>query len=139
MKRRRGGRFWGAVACALLLLVAVAIWQWETLARWAIVTTVERMADVRLTLGPMTLRTDRAVFENVRVTSLLDEPIATIARLSIAYNLRDLLPSGKRRWPDRHRSRDAASDDHPASRRELQHSRAASHGSPSQEPTAVDS
>ena len=42
-------------------------------------------------------------------------------------------------WPDRHRSRDAASDDHPASRRELQHSRAASHGSPSQEPTAVDS
>ena len=98
MKRRRGGQFWGAVACALLLLVAVAIWQWETLARWAIVTTVERMADVRLTLGPMTLRTDRAVFENVRVTSLLDEPIATIARLSIAYNLRDLLPSGKRRF-----------------------------------------
>ncbi|MGA9944410.1 MAG: hypothetical protein WBP75_05155, partial [Candidatus Cybelea sp.] len=98
MKRRRGGRFWGAVAFALLFLAGLAIWQREALARWAIVATVERMVDVRISFGPMTLRTDRAVFENVLVTSLRDEPIATIARLSIAYNLRDLLPGGQRRF-----------------------------------------
>ncbi len=70
MKRKRGGRFWGAVALALVLLAALAIWQWETLARWAIIATVERMVEVRLSLGPMTLRTDRAVFEDVQVASL---------------------------------------------------------------------
>ena len=98
MKRTRGGRFWGAVTFALLFLVALAIWQREALARWAIVATVERLVNVRISFGPMTLRTDRAVFEEVRVTSLRDEPIATIARLSIAYNLRDLLPGGQRRF-----------------------------------------
>ncbi|MGB8910383.1 MAG: translocation/assembly module TamB domain-containing protein [Candidatus Cybelea sp.] len=98
MKRRTGSRFWGAVAFALLFLAGLVIWQREALARWAIVTTVERLVNVRISLGPMTLRTDRAVFEDVRVTSLRDEPIATIARLSIAYDLRDLFPGGQRRF-----------------------------------------
>jgi hypothetical protein len=98
MKRRRGGRLWGSVAIALLIVVALALWQWETLARLAIIAGVEHFVDVRLSFGEMTLRTNRAVFEDVRVTSLQDEPIATIARLSLEYNLRDLFPGGERRF-----------------------------------------
>ncbi|MGC1380844.1 MAG: translocation/assembly module TamB domain-containing protein [Candidatus Baltobacteraceae bacterium] len=98
MRRTRGGRVWGAVTIALLLLAGLAIWQWETLARWAIVAAVEHFAGVRVSFGPMTLAPDRAVFEDVRVESLRDEPIAEIARLVIAYDLRDLFPGGQRRF-----------------------------------------
>lgn len=97
MKRRRGGPFWG-VAIALLIIAAIAVWQWETLARFAIIATVERLADVRLSFGKMSLASDRAVFEDVLVTSLRNEPIAEIARLYLAYDLRDLLPGGRRRF-----------------------------------------
>jgi len=44
----------------------------------------------------MLLASDRAVFEDVRITSLRNEPIAEIPRLEVAYDLRDWLPGGKR-------------------------------------------
>jgi autotransporter translocation and assembly factor TamB len=93
MKRRRGR--WH-VAAAIAALAALAFWQWPTLSRLAITTLVTSAARVRLSFGAMTLTPDRAVFQNVRVTSFGGEPIATIVRLVVTYDLRELLPGGKR-------------------------------------------
>jgi TamB, inner membrane protein subunit of TAM complex len=93
MKRGRG-RWYAAVA--IVALAALAFWQWQTLARLAITTQAASTGHVRLSFGAMTLTTDRAVFQDVRVTSLEGEPIAAIARLALTYDIRDLLPGGKR-------------------------------------------
>ena len=98
MKRKQRRRLWGEIAIALLLVVTIALWQWQTLARLAIVAAVEAVAHVRLTIGKATVGADRAVFENLSLTSLDGEPIAAIGRLSLAYNLPDLLPGGSRRF-----------------------------------------
>lgn len=95
MKQGRA-RVYVAVAMGLLCIVAIAFWQRQTLARLAIAAAAASFAQVRVSFGSMHLTTQQAVFENVRVTSLSDEPIATIARLSLTYDLRDLLPGGKR-------------------------------------------
>ena len=96
MKRKQRRRLWGAVALALAGIVALTLWQWQALARLAVVAAVEGAAHVRLHFRDATLRLDRAVFEDVAVTSQRGEPIATIARLSLSYDLRDLLPGGSR-------------------------------------------
>jgi len=85
---------WSAVA--LLAIVALVLWQWKALARLAITATAASIAHVRLSFDPITLRLDRAVFEDVRVTSAHGEPIARIDRIALTYDLRDLLPGGKR-------------------------------------------
>jgi hypothetical protein len=96
MKRKQRRRLWGAAAIALVAVVALALWQWQALVRLAIVAAVEGTAHVRLHFGHATLRPNRAVLVNVVVTSQRDEPIATIPRLSVTYDLRDLLPGGGR-------------------------------------------
>ncbi len=96
MKRKHRRRLWGASALVLAAVVALAFWQWQALVRLAIVAAVEGTAHVRLHFGHATLRPNHAVLVNVVVTSQRDEPIATIPRLSIAYDLRDLLPGGSR-------------------------------------------
>ncbi len=84
------------VAVALLLVVALAFWQREALARLAIVAAAASFAHVRLSFDSMDLTAERAVFRGVRVSSLRGEPIAGIERLAVTYDLRDLLPGGKR-------------------------------------------
>jgi autotransporter translocation and assembly factor TamB len=96
MKRKERRRLWGAAAIALACIVALALWQWQALARLAIVAAVEATVHVRLALANATLGWNRAVLENVSVTSFRGEPIATVRRLSLEYNLRDLLPGGSR-------------------------------------------
>jgi len=92
------GRVRGYIGSAVVLLaiVALALWQWKALARFAITATAASVAHVRLSLDPVTLTLDRAVFENVLVTSVRGEPIARIDRIALTYDLRDLLPGGKR-------------------------------------------
>ncbi len=96
MKRTQRRRLWGGAAIALAAVVALAFWQWQALLRLAIVAAVEGTAHVRLHFTHATLRPSRAIFVNVSVTSQRGEPIATIPRLSVAYDLRDLLPGGSR-------------------------------------------
>jgi len=92
------GRLRGYIGSVVVLLaiVALALWQWKALARFAIAATAASIAHVRLSLDPVTLTLDRAVFENVRVTSVSGEPIARIDRIALTYDLRDLLPGGTR-------------------------------------------
>lgn len=80
----------------LLCIAAIAFWQRQALVRLAIADAAASFAHVRVSFASMHVTAQQAVFENLRVTSLSDEPIATIARLSLTYDLRDLLPSGKR-------------------------------------------
>jgi hypothetical protein len=80
----------------ILSIAALAFWQRQTLARFAIVATADAMAHVRLSFGAMTLGSNRVAFDDVRVTSTRGDPIAEIPRLAVAYDLRDLLPGGKR-------------------------------------------
>jgi translocation and assembly module TamB len=98
MRRARGRRWWGLAALALLCTVALALWQWQALARLVIVAGAERLAQVRLSYGDATLGIDRAVFYDVRVTSLRGEPIANVSRLSVEYDLRTMLFGGDRRF-----------------------------------------
>ena len=62
----------------------------------AIVAGAQTFAHVNLSFGRAQIGSDRAVFDNVRVTSFRNEPIAQISHLEIAYDLRDLLPGGRR-------------------------------------------
>lgn len=96
MKRIARTRWWAVVTIALFCLFLVALWQWQSLARVLIVAGAEKLAQVRLSFERSQIGTDRAVFENVRVTSFRNEPIAQIRRLEVAYDLRDLLPGGRR-------------------------------------------
>ncbi|HEY2473866.1 MAG TPA: translocation/assembly module TamB domain-containing protein [Candidatus Cybelea sp.] len=95
MKQKRG-RIFAGTAIVLLAVVALGLWQWERIARAIIVNAVASFANVHVSFGDMRLRWSSASFDNVVVTSFHDEPIATIARLFITYQLRDLLPGGKR-------------------------------------------
>lgn len=98
MRRARGRRWWGLAALVLLGTVALALWQWPALARLVIVAGAERLAQVHLSYRDATLRLDRAVFYDVRVTSLRGEPIADVSRVSVEYNLRTMLFGGDRRF-----------------------------------------
>jgi hypothetical protein len=95
MKRRTGQRVWGAIAIVLLCIVALFLWQWRNLARLTIGAAAAAVAHVDLSFENLNLGLDRAVFDRVRVTSLRGEPIASIARLSLAYNFSDLF-AGRR-------------------------------------------
>jgi autotransporter translocation and assembly factor TamB len=96
MKRMRVRRGWGAAAIVVLCIVALAIWQWQVLARFALVTTADSIAHVRISFRQMTLRLDHGVFDDVRIASLQNEPIAEIPRLTVSYDLKDLFPGGRR-------------------------------------------
>jgi TamB, inner membrane protein subunit of TAM complex len=90
------GRGLWYVAAAIVVLAALAFWQWPTLVRLAITTVVASAGRVRLSFETMTLTINRAVFQNVGVTSLGGEPIATVARLTVTYDLHDLLSGSGR-------------------------------------------
>ncbi len=96
MKRTPQRRWWTAAVLVLFCAVLVALWQWQALARLAIVAGAQTFVHVRLSFGRMQIGADRAVFENVRVTSFRNEPIAQIPRFELSYDLRDLLPGGRR-------------------------------------------
>jgi autotransporter translocation and assembly factor TamB len=85
---------WAGAVIGLLCLV-VAFWQWQALARLAVIAGADAMLHVRVSVERSAIVLNQATFENVSVVSLRDEPIARIRRLSLAYDLRDLL-GGKR-------------------------------------------
>jgi len=95
MKSKRVRGYIGS-AVVLVAIVALGVWQLKALARFAITATAASVAHVALSFDPITLTLDRAVFQNVRVTSMRAEPIARIDRIVLTYDLRDLLPGGKR-------------------------------------------
>ncbi len=96
MKGTRKRRWWSAAAIALFCLAVVAFWQSQTLLRLAIVGGAQALGHVHLSFGHTHIGSDRAVFENVHVSSLGNEAIAWIPRLEVGYDLRDLLPGGRR-------------------------------------------
>jgi hypothetical protein len=98
MKRMQKRRWWGASAIALLCLVTLALLERQALARFAIVAGLEAFAHVRVTFGASEVTTHEASFQDVRIASFRNEPIAEIPRLDVAYDLRDLLPGGRRRF-----------------------------------------
>ena len=57
------GRVRGYIGTAVVLLaiVALALWQWKALARFAIVATAASIAHVRLSLDPVALTLDPRV------------------------------------------------------------------------------
>ncbi|HEY6327078.1 MAG TPA: translocation/assembly module TamB domain-containing protein [Candidatus Cybelea sp.] len=95
MKRRPGRLWWGA-AIAVLCIIGLAFWQSQNLARLGILAAADAYTGTRISVARMTLGANRAVLEGVRVASTRDEPIAAIPRLSVEYDLRELLPGGKR-------------------------------------------
>lgn len=62
----------------------------------AVVIAARTLAHVNVSFGGTRFGTSHATLENVRVTSLRNEPIAEIPRIDVVYNLRDLLPGGSR-------------------------------------------
>lgn len=84
-------RRWPVVAGIVVLCIALLAWQWPTLVRLAIITGAQTIANVYVTFGNARIGLRGAVFEDVHVTSRRNEPIATISRLNLTYNLRDFL------------------------------------------------
>ncbi len=95
MKRRRGHFWWGG-AIAILCIVGLGFWQWRNVARFGILAAADAFTQTRISVGGMTLGANRSVFEDVRVTSQRGEAIAAIPRLTVEYDLRELLPGGTR-------------------------------------------
>src|SRR5579862_4327546 len=96
MKRIRPGRWWAAAVIALLCIALLAFWQRQAVARLAIVAGARALGHVNLSFDVGQFGASHATLRNVRVTSLRNEPIAEIPRIDVAYNLRDLLPGGRR-------------------------------------------
>jgi autotransporter translocation and assembly factor TamB len=82
----------------MLCVAALAWWQRQAVARLIVIAEVEAVAHVRVSFEHSTVAANRAEFDNIAVTSFRGEPIADISRLELAYDLRDLLPGGKRRF-----------------------------------------
>jgi len=80
----------------MLCLLLLGFFERQALARLAIVAGVEALGHVRLSFSHAEIGIARAAFTDARVTSFRDEPIAEIGRLDVSYDLRDLLPGGKR-------------------------------------------
>ena len=95
MKQKRG-RIYAGTAIVLLAIVALGLWQWKNVARAVVNAAAVSIAKVHLSFAEISLSTSHAVLDGVRVTSLANEPIADIGRLNVTYDLRDLLPGGKR-------------------------------------------
>ena len=96
MKGSGAGRRWAVAALLLVCAVAVAFWQRQALARLAVIGFVEAFAHERLAFDEAQIGSSRAVFRGLRVTSFRGEPVATVAQLDISYDVRDLLPGGRR-------------------------------------------
>jgi hypothetical protein len=86
---------WRATAVVVLCIIALFLWQWQSVARLAIGAAAAAVAHVDLSFENLNLSLNRAVVYRVRVTSFRGEPIASIDRLSLAYDLRDLF-AGRR-------------------------------------------
>lgn len=96
MKHKRG-RIYAGTAIVLLAIVALGLWQWKNVARAIVNAAAVSIAKVHLSFAEISLSTSSAVLEGVEVTSLSNEPIADIGRLSVTYDLHDLLPGGGKR------------------------------------------
>lgn len=96
MKRTRAGRWWAATAILLLCVALLAFWQRQALARMGVIMAARTLAHVNVSFTGARFGASYATLENVRVTSLRNEPIAEIPRIDVAYNLRDLFPGGAR-------------------------------------------
>jgi hypothetical protein len=96
MARSRTRRWWSASIIGVLGVALILFWQRETIARFAIAAAAEAFAQVHVSFGTAQIGLAHSRFDDVRVTSLRGEPIASIPILDVAYNLRDLLPGGRR-------------------------------------------
>src|SRR5215472_1235340 len=85
MKRIRAGRWWAAAVIALGCVALLTFWQREAIARLAIVAAAREFGHVNLSFDVAHFGTSRATLDNVRVTSLRDEPIAQIPRIEVVY------------------------------------------------------
>ena len=88
------GRIYAGAAIVLLAIVALGLWQWKNVARAMVTAAAVSIAKVHLSFAEISLSPSRAILEGVEVTSLGNEPIADIGRLTLTYDLRDLLPGG---------------------------------------------
>ncbi len=82
----------------MLAVAALAWWQRQAVARLIVIAGVEAIAHVRVSVERSMVTASRAEFDTIAVTSRGGEPIATISRLELAYDMRDLFPGGKRRF-----------------------------------------
>ncbi|MGB6522814.1 MAG: hypothetical protein WBE83_13700, partial [Candidatus Cybelea sp.] len=96
MKQKRG-RIYAGAAIVLLAIVALGLWQWKNVARAVVNTAAVSIAKVRVSFAEISLSPSRAVLDGVRVTSLTNEPIVDIGRLTVTYDLRNVLPGGGKR------------------------------------------
>ncbi|HEY6485155.1 MAG TPA: translocation/assembly module TamB domain-containing protein [Candidatus Cybelea sp.] len=96
MKQKRG-RIYAGAAIVLLAIVGLGLWQWKNVARAIVNVAAVSIAKVHLSFAEISLSPSRAVLDGVVVTSLSNEPIADIGRLSVTYDLHDLLPGGGKR------------------------------------------
>ncbi|MGZ3547847.1 MAG: translocation/assembly module TamB domain-containing protein [Vulcanimicrobiaceae bacterium] len=86
----------GAIAAAVAVLLLVAFACRHAIAQFAIEEIAGKASGTHVTLGSMRLGRDRAIFTRVRVRSPSGEPVASIDRIEVGYNLRDLFLGGKR-------------------------------------------
>ena len=93
-----GGKIpgWTAGIVLVLCLLVLAVIFGHAIVRFALVTIVEMVTSTRITSETMDISIDRLVATGLNIRSKRDEPVATIRRLDVAYNLRDLLPGGSR-------------------------------------------
>ncbi len=96
MKHTRPGRWWAAAAIVLVCLGLLAFWQRQAVARLAVITAARTYAHVNVSFGDARFDASHVTLKDVRVTSVRNEPIAEIARVDVAYNLRDLFPGAGR-------------------------------------------
>ncbi|MBV9333694.1 MAG: translocation/assembly module TamB domain-containing protein [Candidatus Eremiobacteraeota bacterium] len=96
MTRTQAGRWWAAAAIVLLSLALLSFWQRQAVAQMALIEAARTFAHVNLSFRSARFGASHATLENVSVTSQRNEPIAEIARVEVAYNLRDLFPGAAR-------------------------------------------
>jgi autotransporter translocation and assembly factor TamB len=97
MKRKRAHRAGaiGAVAAAVALIIFAFH---AAIARAVVAEAAGLATGTNVSLGATELGWHRALLRDVRITSKAGEPIVTIARVEVTYDLRDVLPGGTRRY-----------------------------------------
>jgi hypothetical protein len=86
----------GVGAIIILGVLAFFAFAWQPLVRFVIVSTVAQVGHVHLALGKTDVTLGRATLDDLRITSWQGEPIATIDRLRLDYDLREMFGKNAR-------------------------------------------
>jgi hypothetical protein len=98
MKGRRRVLWWLIPAALLLAVVAIVAMFRQSLAGAALTNAANKFLGDRVSAAGVQLSTHHLTVTGLRVRSNLDEPILEADRLDVEFNVRDLLPGGKRRF-----------------------------------------